>query len=73
MAKQGRGKPPKAMQIREAFRPVASLPPVNGDLFRFADVLDERGRATVERVRRFVESEIAPFIGMAITGLSAFV
>jgi hypothetical protein len=56
------GKPLKAKQIREAFNPVASLPPVNADSYRIADVLDERDRATVKRVRGFMESEIAPII-----------
>jgi hypothetical protein len=46
MAKQARGKALKAKQIREAFKPVASLSPVNGDFYRNADVLDERNRAT---------------------------
>jgi len=41
MAKQGRGKPLKAKQMREAFKPVASLPPVDGDFYRIADVLDD--------------------------------
>jgi hypothetical protein len=62
MAKHGRGKPLKAKQIREAFNPVASLPSVNADFYRIADMLDERDRERVKRVRGFMEGGIAPII-----------
>ena len=58
MAKHGRGKPLDAKRNREAFNPVASLPPVNVDFYRIA----ERERQTVKRVRGIVESKIAPII-----------
>jgi glutaryl-CoA dehydrogenase len=38
-------------------------PPVDGDFYRIADVLDERGRAVAARVRDFMETDVAPIIG----------
>src|ERR1700722_11676098 len=38
-------------------------PAVDGDFYRIADVLDDRGRAVAARVRDFMESEVAPIIG----------
>jgi len=38
-------------------------PPVDGDFYRIADVLDDRERAVAARVRDFMETEVAPIIG----------
>src|SRR5271170_2286848 len=37
-------------------------PPINGDFYRIADLLDPNERAVAERVREFMESEVAPII-----------
>jgi glutaryl-CoA dehydrogenase len=37
-------------------------PPVNGDFYRIADILDAKERAVLGRVRDFMEREIAPII-----------
>src|SRR5277367_434004 len=37
-------------------------PPVNGDFYRIADLLDQKERAVVKRVRDFMEAEVAPVI-----------
>jgi glutaryl-CoA dehydrogenase len=37
-------------------------PPVDGDFYRIADVLDDRERAVAARVRDFMETEVAPII-----------
>ena len=37
-------------------------PPVNGDFYRIADLLDPKERAVVKRVRDFMEAEVAPVI-----------
>jgi glutaryl-CoA dehydrogenase len=43
---------------------VHSLPPHGGgDFYRIVDLLDAKGRATISRVRQFLESEVAPVIG----------
>src|ERR1700730_12292790 len=39
-----------------------SSPPVNADFYRIADLLDEQERAVAERVREFMEREVAPII-----------
>jgi glutaryl-CoA dehydrogenase len=39
-----------------------SPPPVNGDFYKVADVLDPTERAVVKRVRDFMETEVAPII-----------
>jgi glutaryl-CoA dehydrogenase len=39
-----------------------SPPPVNGDFYKIADVLDPEERAVTRRVRAFVESEVLPII-----------
>ena len=39
-----------------------SPPPVIGDFYRVADLLDEKERAVVKRVRDFMEAEVAPII-----------
>ena len=39
-----------------------SPPPINGDFYRIADVLDPKERAIVKRVREFMEAEVAPII-----------
>ena len=66
MAKHGRGKPLDAKRNREAFNPVASLPPVNVDFYRIA----ERERQTVNQGRGFMESKIAPIIETTGVGTS---
>jgi glutaryl-CoA dehydrogenase len=38
-------------------------PPVDGDFYRIADVLDDRERAVAARVRDFMETDVAPIIG----------
>ena len=37
-------------------------PPVNGDFYRIADLLDPHEREIVKRVRSFMEAEVAPII-----------
>jgi glutaryl-CoA dehydrogenase len=37
-------------------------PPIDGDFYRIADLLNEPERAIVKRVRDFMESEVAPII-----------
>jgi glutaryl-CoA dehydrogenase len=37
-------------------------PPIEGDFYRIADLLDPQERAIVKRVRRFMEVEVAPII-----------
>jgi glutaryl-CoA dehydrogenase len=37
-------------------------PPVNGDFYKIADLLDPHERAIVKRVRGFMETEVAPII-----------
>jgi glutaryl-CoA dehydrogenase len=39
-----------------------SPPPIDGDFYRIADLLDDKERALVKRVRDFMESEVAPII-----------
>ena len=37
-------------------------PPVNGDFYRIADLLDPKEQAIVRRTRAFMETEVAPII-----------
>src|ERR1700748_2533638 len=37
-------------------------PPVNGDFYRSADLLDPHEQTVVKRVRSFMEEEVAPII-----------
>src|ERR1700734_2034526 len=37
-------------------------PPINGDFYRIADLLDPKERRIAKRVREFMESEVAPII-----------
>ena len=39
-----------------------SVPPINGDFYYVADLLDEKEKALVSRVRDFMGREIAPII-----------
>lgn len=39
-----------------------SAPPINGDFYRVANLLDDKEGAVVKRVRDFMEREIAPII-----------
>src|SRR3974390_3615030 len=41
---------------------VYSAPPINGDFYRVANLLDDKEGAVVKRVRDFMELEIAPII-----------
>ena len=37
-------------------------PPINGDFYRIADLLEPKERAVAKRVREFMEIEVAPII-----------
>src|SRR5271163_463658 len=37
-------------------------PPIDGDFYRIADLLNDAERAVVKRVREFMEGEVAPII-----------
>ncbi len=37
-------------------------PPIDGDFYRIADLLDPKERAVAQRVREFMEAEVAPII-----------
>ena len=50
-------------QATKAQRPEYSPPPPDGDFYRMLDLLDPKERAVAERVRAFMESEVAPIIG----------
>jgi glutaryl-CoA dehydrogenase len=39
-----------------------SAPPVDGDFYRIADLLNDSERAIIKRVRDFMEREVAPII-----------
>ena len=39
-----------------------SPPPINGDFYEIANLLDPKERAVVKRVRDFMETEVAPII-----------
>ena len=39
-----------------------AAPPVDGDFYRIADLLDAKERAVAQRVREFMEAEVAPII-----------
>ena len=39
-----------------------SAPPINGDFYHIANLLDDKEDAVVKRVRDFMEREIAPII-----------
>ena len=50
------------LQSAQAKKPDYVPPPVNGDFYHIANVLDEKERALVRRVRDFTESVVAPVI-----------
>jgi hypothetical protein len=52
-------KNPEATQVR---RPDYVPPPIDGDFYRIANVLNEKERALLRRVREFTESVVAPVI-----------
>ena len=49
-------------QAAAAKKQIYSPPPVDGDFYRIADVLDEKERAVLKRVRDFAENVVAPII-----------
>src|SRR5215813_8499891 len=49
-------------QAAQAKKPAFSPPPINGDFYKIANVLNERERALIERVREFTEGVVAPVI-----------
>lgn len=49
-------------QIALAEKPVYSPPPIDGDFYTIANVLDESGRALIKRVRAFTEGVVAPIV-----------
>ena len=51
-----------SLQTALAEKPAYSPPPIDGDFYRIANVLDERGRALIKRVRAFTEGVVAPII-----------
>jgi glutaryl-CoA dehydrogenase len=53
----------RAMQATLTPNAPFTPPPVDGDFYRIADVLDDRERAVAARVRDFMETEVAPIIG----------
>src|SRR6516164_8281655 len=50
------------LQATKAKKPDYVPPPINGDFYRIANVLDENGRALLRRVRDFTEGVVAPVI-----------
>src|SRR5260370_888621 len=51
-----------SLQTALAEKPAYSPPPIDGDFYRIANVLDERERALITRVRAFTEGVVAPII-----------
>src|SRR5437879_9740851 len=51
-----------SLQTALAEKPAYSPPPIDGDFYRIANVLDERERALIERVRAFAEGVVAPVV-----------
>src|SRR6202048_784118 len=49
-------------QVAQAERPAYSPPTVNGDFYRIGNVLTERERTLIKRVREFAEGIVAPVI-----------
>ena len=49
-------------QAGQAKRPAYSPPTVNGDFYKIGNVLNERERALIKRVRKFAEEAVAPVI-----------
>jgi glutaryl-CoA dehydrogenase len=49
-------------QVMEARRPEYLPPTVDGDFYKIANVLDEKERAILKRVRDFGDEEVAPII-----------
>jgi glutaryl-CoA dehydrogenase len=63
VAKQHRARHAKRPLDGPATKPVHPLPPLDGDFYRIADLLDAKGRARIADLREFLESEVAPIIG----------
>src|SRR5258708_8081938 len=51
-----------SLQTALAEKSAYSPPPIDGDFYRIANVLDERERALITRVRAFTEGVVAPII-----------
>ena len=51
-----------SLQTALAEKPAYSPPPIDGDFYRIVNVLDERERALITRVRAFTEGVVAPII-----------
>ncbi|HZC96323.1 MAG TPA: acyl-CoA dehydrogenase family protein [Bradyrhizobium sp.] len=49
-------------QATRAARPDYAPPPIDGDFYRIANVLNEQERALLRRVREFTEGVVAPVI-----------
>jgi len=49
-------------QMASANRPAYAPPAVDGDFYKIANVLDDRERAVINRVREFTEGVVAPVI-----------
>jgi len=62
MANHGRTEHARSPLDGMVAKPMQPLPAVNGDFYRIADILNEKSRTTVARVREFMESEVAPII-----------
>ena len=49
-------------QAAQAERPAYSAPPVNGDFYKIGNILNDKERALIKRVREFTEGVVAPVI-----------
>ncbi|HEY4738531.1 MAG TPA: hypothetical protein VIH63_14180 [Xanthobacteraceae bacterium] len=49
-------------QAAQAKRPVYTPPPINGDFYKIENILNDKERALIKRVRDFTEGVVAPVI-----------
>jgi glutaryl-CoA dehydrogenase len=49
-------------QLASARKPPYAPPPVDGDFYKIANVLNDRERLLIKRVREFAEGVVAPVI-----------
>ena len=49
-------------QAAQAKRPAYSPPPINGDFYKIENILNDKERALIKRVREFTEGVVAPVI-----------
>ena len=49
-------------QAAQAKRPAYSPPPINGDFYKIGNILNDKERALIKRVREFTEGVVAPVI-----------